>query len=785
MYINSVVDFSRRKLLLLTLNGLIDEVDLVPPYFYVIARLNELRYVNILAQNEGVYLEETDYKAIIYDGTRYRVDNRFKVIKVVTSSPLEVPRVSLEAQQLGLRVSAMNVRYHVRNTFDRNIKFFNIIPLYYGFDCEAIDKIRKLRILTLDVEVIDDRPVVCSTLSMNLLDEVSKENVKTYRLPSEADELRKEIQKHYAIVGHNLIGYDIKYLKKIGIDIDPTRRVLIDNAVILSTHGYSLQVGASKSLYAVSRVLSEEAGITDEELKIKEEGIGRVTRMPFEDLCKYNRNDVVITAKLTNVILPFCLVVSGITQVPLTEAISLRAGMISEYALLRFCELQGFIPEYRKIGCKLTASRVYAIGTGVTFQKALHLDVKMMYPHFVLSKKVDPMLHLGNKEFDTKQGYGFLYSLVKRLKAYREESKRLKKINKQYSALDKGIKALLNALAYGVQAKSSGLAIFGNPYCPEVIFYGTRDVQFKAIDFLNKEGYKVLYSDTDSFIVELGDRDPKECMDKLNQYLKQYGLEVDLEDIYDYFYIYSKKNYIAVKSGKLIIKGSALKNLDKYYLPDALRLEKLLLLPKEERLKYIKEVITSASIEELFTTVAQQFWRLIGKSIESVKRASREGSRWLRVLTVWEDPRVLYLKKVRPSHILMEHTAPLVSILLESKGSVDLSNYNPYTVYEVKVFKPRGFSVKALKQFTNVDLLVYIDDIYGVRLENLFYVIKQGSREVKIPSYYTVKNYLPFFGTLIALQSKMNYKVVKIGEEALRNIVYTNVVERLREYGLV
>jgi DNA polymerase elongation subunit (family B) len=301
----------------------------------------------------------------------------------------------------------------------------------------------------------------------------------------------------------------------------------------------------------------------------------------------------VLTAKLLNIFYPFVAAISSLTQIPSSEILTLPAGMIAEYFLLRFIELLGFAPEYRATMAKLEGERVWNIGEGQTFHNVVQVDVKMMYPSFVLHNYVDPSLHVGGNSFDRMAGIGVLFSAVRRLATIRELTKKLKKTNPLFEPIDKGIKAILNALAYGVQGKQSGLSIMGNPWCPSKIFYGTREAQFSAIEFLKKKGYRIVYSDTDSFFVSFdnkpGEEDVKKLLLDVNTFLSQYGLEADLEDIWDYMFIYSKKNYILRKGDKIVVKGSALRNLSKFYLPECINLHELLRIDdKEERKKYIR-----------------------------------------------------------------------------------------------------------------------------------------------------------------------------------------------------
>lgn len=85
----------------------------------------------------------------------------------------------------------------------------------------------------------------------------------------------------------------------------------------------------------------------------------------------------------------------------------------------------------------------------------------------------------------------------------------------------------------------------------------------------------------------------------------------------------------------------------KFYLPQIIskNLLRLFAMNREERRKYIRELIENASIEELFSSVAQQLWRTVGKDLVSAKQALREEKEVVYVRTPWEELPRIALKK--------------------------------------------------------------------------------------------------------------------------------------------
>ena len=786
MIIDAKLDYKAGKLVLIRSDGEVEERELVAPYFYAIVPRRSADVLKRLIGGEDAWLEEDWRTPIILKGDRYVEAPDYIVYKVYTGSPTLVPRVSEALRSMGIRVAASNVRYIIRNAFDLDVRFFDTIPLYYGFDPGVIERLRHVKGLVIDVEASRGRPVLASAYWYTPFEEVRRDDVMSFWLPEEADELQKLLSKAPLIIGHNVLGFDIPLLRRAGFNVDTAYKSVFDTSVLLATYGSSLKVGSARSLLDVALILKEDAGITDEEIEIKRSVKGRIEGLSREELVRYNANDVVITAKLLNIFYPFAAVVSALTQIPISEVVSLPAGMVAEYFLLHLTELMGYVPEYRPTNVKLRGERVWLEKEGATYTKVLQMDVKMMYPTFVLRHFIDPTLHVGGGEFDRRAGLGIVYSAVLRLAMVRQLSKQLKKRDPLYEPLDAGIKAILNALAYGVQGKQSGLAIMGNPWCPSKIFYGTREAQFNTIEYLRGKGIRVVYSDTDSFFVALEGRDPGEVVKITNDYLARYGLEVDVEDVWDSMFVYSKKNYILRKGDKVVVKGSALHNLERFYTPEAVSVHELLRYPsREERLKALKEMIESASIEDLFVRGHQQVWRLIGKDIQSWKRLRERRTRYMRVLTPWAEKPLLVLKKARGGQLFLPHSSPILALFMEHGEEVHLADLNPFQIVELRSLKVDGELARLKARYSLGDLLVYIDDVYTVRVEGIYYGIRQGTRVKYVPMWYEGVYPERPVGVLETVKGDVAYWRVRVDEDLLRRLVFLEARKTLEEYGVL
>jgi len=794
MIVDAKVDYKQKKLILIRDDGSFEEKDTVYPYFYAIIPREKQGILERLVGAESAWVEPDPRIPIVLKGERYEPDSTYSVYRVYTESPTAVPKIASALRNLKVKIAASNLRYTIRNTFDLDVRFFDGIPLYYGFDSQLIAKLKNVKILVIDVEAIGGKPVLASLYIHRPFSEVHKDNVISLWLPEETSKLAKYLSDAAIIAGHNVLGFDIPVLRRAGISIDLLTKSVFDTSVLLVTYGSSLGVGSARSLLDVASVLRDEARITKEELEIKRNAKGNIAKLSKDELVKYNVNDVVLTVKLLDIFYPFAAVISALTQIPISEVLTLPAGMISEYFLLHFLELLGFIPEYNPTSIRLAGERVWLEAGSKEFRNVLQTDIKMMYPSFVLAHFIDPTLHIKEREFSRDTGIGVLYSAVKRLATVRKLTKDLKKSDPLFEAMDKGVKAILNALAYGVQGKQSGLAIMGNPWCPSTIFYGTMEAQYKTIDFLRSRKYQVIYSDTDSFFISLDDcKDDKECQEKaaavvkeLNEFLAKFGLEADVENIWDKMYIYGKKNYILKKGDIVIVKGSALINLDKFYTPEALSIQELLRFEsKEERERYVKETIMNAPLEDLFVRGHNQIWRLISKDIQSVKRLKEAQDRYIRVLTPWNEKPTLILKKARGAQLLMPHSIPIVSLFLDGRQEIEIAELNPFNIIELRSLRLDGELSRIRAKYMVLDALVYYDRLYTVRIKDIRYGIRQRSEIKYFPMWYNGTYPLHPIGVLETLKGDIELRPIQIDEKMLRTAVLLETLKTLRSYGLL
>jgi len=788
MIIEAKADYKTQSLFLIHDSGAVDTLPLKDSYFYVIhpKRIPAKKVGKLALLMGATDYEGTDYVPIVFNGTRYVFDKRFSATKIFCGSPRDVPNIAREFMSKGFRCSMFNMKHIVRNVYDYGVRFFNIKPFFEGFDDRMAEKISKVKLTTFDIEVRDGKPFVVSVLTTRIDEEPRHDDVQVYQLPSQRDEFVKHMSQSTILLGHNIVGFDLPVLEQNSIHIDTYTKLILDNVEILQTYGNSFQIGASKDLFSVARVLKNEAGITDEELELKHRVSGHVEDMPIEDVIKYNINDVVLTAKIGRILASFIIATSGIFQIPPHTVIETRSGIIAEYTVARDCELKGYVPEYRTVNTRISGERVYCPAEKVEYTDIVHVDVKAMYPSTVLQHDIDPVNHVGDEQFKRLENYCPVYDNVKKLYQYRMYTKKLKKEDPMWKPVDSALKSILNAMAYGFQAKRTGYTCLGNPFCPRKIFYTTLKAQYDTIRKLENLGYKVIYSDTDSFMILRNGKPVEEIVDITNKIIGKYGLVVDLEEVWDYMYIYTKKNYIQIKGDKIVIKGGALKTLERGFLPDCISLEELVREKDvKKRIEYVVDRVTNSPMEDLFITATQIVWRLIGKGIEDLKRQEGGFQKYIRANTPWDIQKFIYLKRMNPGQARLYHLIPLVELAVEKGGRISLAEMNPLMVVEAKFLRSEFPICNLANNYLPADILLWRDGIYAVKVKKIKYELQVGNRPIVIDANYSDRYLRLKYPRIVSVIVDYDIKRIHVSEDLFRELVVKYVIRKLREYRLV
>lgn len=255
------------------------------------------------------------------------------------------------------------------------------------------------------------------------------------------------------------------------------------------------------------------------------------------------------------------------------------------------------------------------------FRNVLVLDFKSLYPSIIRSFKIDPLGLVQGNERDIPGFLGSWFSrdkhilpdLISDLWALRDGAKKENK-----SALSQAIKIIMNSF-YGVLG-SFGCRFFDQRLASSITLRGHQIIN-ESRECIESQGYSIIYGDTDSIFVLLGEtykaQQAKTIGDNLandlnhwwQQRLKdEYGiesaLEIEFETHYSRFYMPtirgsdkgSKKRYagwVDEGNGKLIVKGLESARSDWTQLARTLQTELLTRIFNEQPYRdYIQETLT-------------------------------------------------------------------------------------------------------------------------------------------------------------------------------------------------
>ena len=296
--------------------------------------------------------------------------------------------------------SGFNIKYTIRFSWDRDVRFFGVKPLYSG---ELSEDIRfDIKVTVIDIETIGEKVagkaleekgstgtwewegarerIYVGVLEHVVGEEPREDNYTYFILPEEADAFLKYLKGRRIILGHNIVGYDLRriafVLGRLLYETEGGRygsqrmavetvykllqqRLVLDNALILESHSSAFQLGAVRSLEDVARALAKEAGIPKEWIRLKARVGGRVGGLSLPELKRYNYNDVRLTAKIGNVFVPFIIAVSGLLQIPPSVVQTSFAGVLGESYMFRLFESHGILLGYMRAERVIEAPKVF------------------------------------------------------------------------------------------------------------------------------------------------------------------------------------------------------------------------------------------------------------------------------------------------------------------------------------------------------------------------------------------------------------------------------------------
>ena len=439
----------------------------------------------------------------------------------------------------------------------------------------------KLKIASIDIEA-DNKTgdlicigIVSENYEKNFM--VTKNKLKnTISCSSEEDcleKFRKEIIKldPDIITGWNLIDFDLAYLKekftkhKIPFDIGrneentrlrleseffrassakiPGRQVL--DALSLIRDPFIKEAPSIKYAEFESYKLEDVAQTILGESKFikgknRHEELDKLFRSKGEKehqrIVDYNLTDcrlVFEILKKTKMI-ELSIERSGLTGLPLDRLTASIAAFDSLY--IREARKKGLVSPtmiFKEKQERIKGGFVQMPEPGV-YHNVLVLDFKSLYPSIIRTFNIDPASFLKKEENNIvkapngaifKNSEGILPIIIEQLHHAREKAKKEERELSSYA-----IKIIMNSF-FGVLA-SPNCRYFNLDIANAITYFGQMLIQLTAKE-IEKKGYNVIYSDTDSVFVET--RLKKEAANKLGKEIQVY--------INEFYQDYVKKNY--------------------------------------------------------------------------------------------------------------------------------------------------------------------------------------------------------------------------------------------------
>ena len=315
-----------------------------------------------------------------------------------------------------------------------------------------------------------------------------------------------------------------------------------------------------------------------------------------ERLVEYSMDDAVTTHRLGVKFLPIFIEIARIASITVEDAVSSTTGQLVDYVLLKEAHARGIIAPNRPRESELLSREDEPIeGAYVkvpipgVYKDIIVFDFRSLYPSIIVAHNISPetlncsccskkeaSIAPDGTRFCSKKR-GLLPEVLSHILSHRailkKQMKSLDKDSEEYSysyARQYAFKILANTF-YGMLRN-----VRARWYCRECAAATTAWERFYIQDVISKaekEGFDVLYADTDSLFIKLDKKTEKEAMSFMNSINKSLpeGMELELEDYYTRGIFVSKKSGTAgakkkyallSRSGGIKIRGFELVRRD-------------------------------------------------------------------------------------------------------------------------------------------------------------------------------------------------------------------------------
>ncbi|MGH1471053.1 MAG: DNA polymerase II [Cellvibrionaceae bacterium] len=309
-------------------------------------------------------------------------------------------------------------------------------------------------------------------------------------------------------------------------------RIVLDGIELLRAAAYNF---TSFSLENVAQELLDDGKL----LKNNDRG-SEITTLFHENkiqLAEYNIKDCELVWDIfeQESLLEFAIERSHLTGLPMDR----MGGSVAsfDYAYLPLLHRKGYIaPNLGEQESDIVSPGGYVMNSipGI-FKNVLVLDFKSLYPSIIRTFHIDPysywyVLHESPEDRNIIEGFNgasfsktefLLPGITKKLWDARDKAK-----SDNNAPLSQAIKIIMNSF-YGVLG-STGCRFYDPSVCSSITLRGHEIIQ-KSKAWIEQSGYQVIYGDTDSVFVWVGDETSKELAEeigrKLAEQLNQYWID--------------------------------------------------------------------------------------------------------------------------------------------------------------------------------------------------------------------------------------------------------------------
>jgi DNA polymerase I/DNA polymerase-2 len=570
----------------------------------------------------------------------------------------------------------------------------------------------KFKILAFDTEFVDEngksKLIMLSVASEGFKKVITMGSWKKQPEYLEVVENEKEILERFLevvkqkdpdfICGYNSDGFDFPMIKdraaeakvslKIGRDNAPlfvVRRGRVSSAKskgrvhidLFNFVDHVLSAGMKSEVLTLDAVAQELLGMGKKEMKYQEMKEIWSRKEDMERLAEYSAWDSELTLKLARHLLPQILTLSKITgQLPFDTARYTYSQLVE--AFLMKCAFQDnvLIPNRPKTD-EIERRRMLPVYRGAIViepKKGIHSDIlvfdfRSLYPTIIVTHNIDPWTfnfkpckkkeHIPEgKSYFCADKKGFipkhLEFLITRRKFLKDTLQETKKDTEEHMRLDNmqyALKILANA-TYGY-AGYFGAKWYGREGGAAAASWGRYYIT-KVVELAKKEGFEIIYGDTDSLMIKI----PKELSqeklremgeifaDKANEQLPGI-IELEFRDLYEGgIFVAREKGVVGAKkryalldySGKLEIRGFETVRRDWCDLAKKIQRDVLVTVLKEKNLAkavgLVKETVNKikegkVDLEDL--VISEQITRplssyeQIGPHVRAAQRSQEKG----------------------------------------------------------------------------------------------------------------------------------------------------------------